>query len=157
MANWWRSHLTYANVMATLAFFAVVGGGAIAAIDGKGEVQFESRRGFPVGGEGKVAKLPGVGKVVGSCTEAGQFFIYFVNTSGRTLALYDQGPSTSGAFTLPDGDSHLFTAAGEPNHHQYHVFTAQDADRPMATLELSAFRNGSCDQAYIGVEAVSSG
>ena len=154
------SHLSYANVIATVAvFLALAGGGyALATIQGHGRVSFGGQKGLSDGSFATILNLPGIGKVQGRCGMSDS--VRFKNTSGRELqATVSEGAvGDFEAEPLSDGASlsQQFHAFDGLDTVRFHVYRAGTDGTPMAEITAShKFRSG-CASNAIAVQAVSS-
>jgi hypothetical protein len=160
------SRLSYANVMATVAVFFALGGGAWAVVKGSGTITSRNLHG--IGGSAtRVASLHGIGEITALCDQFG-LSLNFVNHSGRNLrvAIDEVGtnptsspPAPNVISSLPDGSSYQVLADNTNNFYNdftYHVYPPGGAHKPIATLFVStAGAAGECTGSDVAVQAIS--
>jgi hypothetical protein len=162
MIKWLAARLSYANVMATLAVFVVLGGAAAATLRGNGSVKFGAEKGLDKASYETVLNLSGLGKVQAIC--GGQTGIRFINRSGKEVqATLEQGSDEIffGA-TMADGENFEGGAATQDNGIdtlRFHVFTADADGKPMADITVSHKYPGdsNCAGRTVAAQAVASG
>ncbi len=155
--------LSYANVMATVAVFLVLGGGVtMAAISGNGSVRFGAIKGLAVQEWETVLNLPGIGKVQAFCSKGTE--IRFKNTSGGALqgSLLRETDSDFEATVLPDGSSVDTVAQGVGEEDgidtmRFHVFKTSASGKPMADITVGhQYGDLSCEDRTATAQAVAS-
>lgn len=166
MTNRILSRLSYANVMATVAVFFALGGGAWAVVKGNGTIT--SRNAHAIGGAATpVASLAGVGDITALCDQFG-LSLNFVNHSGKKLrvAIDEVGTNPSSSLPVPnvipslaDGSSYQVLADNKDNFYNdftYHVYPPSGALKPIATLFVSTAGDaGHCKASDVAVQAIS--
>ena len=143
-----RPRLSYANVVATLALAAALGGGAALALSGSGSIQRATvAPGF--NDSETLLRLHGIGRVRAACDDAGFITNYLRNDSGRRLAVSglaaNESAANPGAYyyweEVPDGQEIPLggIGGGEGLHATWYVsiFPAGKSARPQATLTLN--------------------
>ncbi len=155
--------LSYANVMATVAVFLVLGGGiTMAAISGDGSVRFGAKNGLTASEWETVLNLPGIGRVQARCSKRTE--IRFKNTSGRALqgSLLRETDSDFAATVLPDGGT-LDTVAQAVEEEEgietmrFHVFKTSASGKPMADITVGhQYGDFDCEDRTATAQAVAS-
>jgi hypothetical protein len=157
------SKLSYANVMATVAVFLVLGGGiTMAAISGDGSVRFGAKKGLTKFEWETVVNLPGIGKVQARCSKGTG--VRFKNTSGGTLqgSVLREADSDFVATVLPDGGTLDTFALGiaeadDIDTMRFHVFKTSASGKPMADITVGhQYGDGACENRTATAQAVAS-
>lgn len=156
-----RSKLSYANVTATLALAAALGGGIAAAAGGGGaasSVTGGHLRGISSGQYDKVAKLKGVIAVEAICGTSGGGFINPVlkNLAGVNLEVmrtYSGNSTTEGL--LEPGESRQYGGLGTGDHWaEFQVFPSGIASKPVATALVTTDSDPNCAAANVAAQVV---
>jgi hypothetical protein len=131
-------HLTFANVMSTIAVFGVLAGGyAIARGGGEspavrsGTVQAEDG----TGGKFKtIVTVPGLGKVQGSCSNVDEDSkIAWKDTIGQQWVVVGREAS-SFTFRSSEGERHAYVLDNTDPTIRFYVYKTSGADEPQATI-----------------------
>lgn len=178
-----KPHLSYANVVSSIALFAVLGGGAYAAskigpedikknavrtkhikkdavtpAKAKGLVEGIASGGAVLqlggGGEQHVSDVPGFGEIRGGCGSGGGALRLF-NQSGLTLKMAISGPGTGKVEDVADGESSSFSGPG-PGGAGIHLLQARGgsgADSRVLTV-LGMSTEQTSNQCHVRVQVM---
>jgi hypothetical protein len=155
------SRFSYANVMATVAVFLVLGAGgfALATVQGSGSVRFGGVKGLPVSGANvKVLAVPGVGKILAACSKG--TYLRFKNTSGGPLqaTAFRESDGDFEYDALADGQTLTTSAVSDPDTVRFHAFKAADGGKPAADITVgSRYDGGACVDRAVTAQAVGHG
>lgn len=159
LAGFW-SRLTYANVTATLALAAALGGGLAVAGGGGGAatvVGAHARDIAVISDETKLVTLPGVVRVKGTCFK-GDVQPYLKNLSGRklTVVFAIQGADDASEDELePGGAGESFPFGSDTvDHGTLHLFPAGGARDPVASISVTTTEGATCATSEIAVTAI---
>lgn len=152
------SHLTYANVMSTLAvFLVIVGGGvALASVSGTGRVKFGADRGLG-SGYTTVLSVKGVGQVQAACNGNVLTLGWRNTTSQQQVAWADRPAQDVHISIMLDPGLTPLATVGDSEGLRMHIFRGTGADRPAADVVITALPNASgCGDDHVAAGAVSS-
>jgi hypothetical protein len=152
-----RGRLSYANVMATIAVFAAIGGGAYAVtksaqpVKGGGKI-VSGVRNFAPGPFQTLVKLPGIGAIKGSCGTNAQSAGW-----GFSSARHPADIVTTDAAGVPDDNNSLHVAG---HHHGFTSgFAGLGPTYPVAEafLQLSSGANSGAKSATVTLSVLNGG
>jgi hypothetical protein len=156
MGRWVRHRLSYANVAATLALAAALGGGYAVASGNHDKAGTTGGAILHASVKPKEPKdvtllnVPGTGKLTTGCDLSGRVSISFKNTSSRKLIANDSYTVAEGSSllqaTLAPGDTATYGGSTETRTDRVSIFPASpNAGRPQAQLQLDT--QPGCDRA----------
>jgi len=132
------------TVIAVVALVAALGGGAIAAVDGRGEIRSANRALTDEGKFVTILDLDGVGKLHAYCDSSqSHLSMQFKNRSGSPLVFaYRDSEAGFESQVIPDGQPSSFTTLFQAEGSGYTMFEAQlfrdGGGRPVTTLTITA-------------------
>ena len=151
-----RRHLTYANVMSTVAvFLALAGGYALGTVGGDGSVRSGTVSGLDADYQ-TVLSVPGMGKVQAACINVDQTMIAW-KTTARPLRVTVERDSGSFGFHHQVGSRSAYEIGlgGIGMRIQFHVAARAPKDAPQTVVSaVGADFSGDC-AAQVSAEAVS--
>jgi hypothetical protein len=152
-----RSKLSYANVVATMALFAALGGGYAVAFSGSGSLQKGSDLGISSNRE-TIRSLTGIGSIQAQC-QSDQVQVYFENKSGELLTA--MGAGVTGGTVEQYGDNVgpgnlllLFDAGESITTMDLHISPQDGTSRPQASVDITVNETPSCSTSTVRVLAV---
>jgi len=153
-----RSRLTYANVTATLALGAALGGGIAVAGSRGGAAKVvgaHARDIAEIPDETKLATLPGVVGIKATCFNS-DVQPFLRNLSGRKLTVVFAilGAGFAREEELPsDGAGSFSFGPDSIDHGTLHLFPAGGASDPVASISVTTTEGASCATSEIAVTA----
>jgi hypothetical protein len=151
-----RRHLTYANVMSTVAvFLAVAGGYAIGQIGGDGSVRSGTVSDLDADYQ-TVLSVPGMGKVQAACVNGDETMIGWKTTAKPLRVTVDrQGSAFGFLHQVGSRSAYEVGLAGLGSRVQFHVVPRVPKDTPQTVVSaVGVDFSGDC-AAYVSAQAVS--